>query len=174
MKHQPVWLCIAVATLFSASAVSAAGRVPAAAQSPKKTVQCEVTSVHDGDSMRALCPGMKDTVRIRIHQIDAPEIRQAYGIESRDTLRQLCKRGHTAKFTIVGKDDYGRLLSGVECQQKDVAGAMVESGDAWVYRQYRHDKALIQLEQRAREEKRGLWQDPNALAPWTYRRQQRH
>jgi endonuclease YncB( thermonuclease family) len=51
---------------------------------------------------------------------------------------------------------------------------MVESGGAWVYRQYRHDKALIQLEQRAREEKRGLWQDPNALAPWTYRREQRH
>ncbi|QIM49862.1 thermonuclease family protein [Pusillimonas sp. DMV24BSW_D] len=173
MKYRAQCFFLLAAALFSSAAATAAGRVPSNEETRNKTVQCEVTSVHDGDSMRARCPGMKDTVRIRIHQIDAPEIGQAYGKTSRDTLRRLCVRGRTAAFSIVGKDDYGRLLAGVECRQKDVATTMLESGAAWVYRQYQHDKMLVQMEQRAREAKRGLWQNPNAQAPWEYRRDRR-
>lgn len=173
MRYRAQWVFMVAITLLSSSAVMAAGRVPGNEAEQNKVVQCEVTSVHDGDSMRARCPGMKDTVRIRIHQIDAPEIGQAYGKASRDTLRRLCVRGRTATLTIVGKDDYGRLLAGAECGQKDIAATMLESGAAWVYRQYQHDKALVQLEQRARDAKRGLWQDPKPQAPWEYRREQR-
>lgn len=174
-------LAATVTLLFSSVALAAElfpadnnGPQSQTVESQNKAVQCEVASVHDGDSMRARCPGMKDTVRIRLLQIDAPEIGQAYGIASRDTLRQLCPRGETALFTIVGKDDYERLLAGVTCQNKNVATAMLQSGAAWVYHRYRNDTALKQLEKEAKDKKRGLWGNPNAQAPWNYRRQARN
>jgi endonuclease YncB( thermonuclease family) len=48
---------------------------------------------------------------------------------------------------------------------------LVRAGLAWWYRQYaRKEMVLRDLEQRARAAKRGLWSDPNPVAPWEWRR----
>src|SRR5690606_40366068 len=57
------------------------------------TLKCEVRSVHDGDSMRVKCPGERQTLRVRMNQIDAPELDQAFGKQARDQLRTLCPVG---------------------------------------------------------------------------------
>jgi len=51
---------------------------------------------------------------------------------------------------------------------------LVRAGMAWWYRQYaRNDTPLAQLEAEAKAAKRGLWSDPQAVAPWEWRKQRR-
>lgn len=133
-------------------------------------LQCKVTSVHDGDSLRVRCPGYKKTIPIRLSQIDAPELQQAYGIQSRDHLRSVCPVGAAAVIKNPSKDQYQRTLGEISCNGKDINTAMLESGSAWVYDQYVHDRSLYALQDQARSNKLGLWANHKAEAPWLFRR----
>ena len=44
---------------------------------------------------------------------------------------------------------------------------------AWVYRKYTNDKALYELESKAKKEKLGLWLDKKPIPPWEWRRGKR-
>lgn len=137
---------------------------------------CTVTSVHDGDSMRVRCPGFRDTLRIRLHQIDAPELDQVHGTRSREFLRSICPVGATAIVRDYGADDYNRRLGRVICDGIDANAAMVESGAAWVYTYHATDPQLYQLQEQAQTLRRGLWATSSGkkpLAPWDFRYQQR-
>lgn len=135
---------------------------------------CKVTSIHDGDSMRVRCPGYQDTLRIRLDQIDAPELDQAHGIESRDFLRTLCPVGHSAVIHDLGPDNYNRHLGRVFCNDVDVNAAMIDSGSAWVYDYHATDKSLSSLQNSARSAKRGLWSaSKKPVPPWDFRYRQR-
>jgi len=47
---------------------------------------------------------------------------------------------------------------------------LVKAGFAWWYRRYApDDDTLVQLEQEARDAKRGLWVDPHPVPPWQWR-----
>ena len=135
---------------------------------------CKVTSIHDGDSMRVRCPGYKDTLRIRLDQIDAPELDQAHGIKSRNHLRSMCPIGKTALVQDLGRDDYDRVLGRVFCNDVDINAAMIASGSAWVYDYHATDKSLSSLQDRARSTKQGLWAaQKKPVPPWDFRYQQR-
>lgn len=124
--------------------------------------------------MRVKCPGFKKTLPIRLDQIDAPELDQAYGTKSRDHLRSLCPVGSAATVHDLGNDFYSRVLGRVFCSEIDVNAAMVESGSAWVYDYYATDSTLYSLQNHAQAERRGLWQsNKKPVAPWEFRRQQR-
>ena len=43
------------------------------------------------------------------------------------------------------------------------------AGYAWHFKKYSSDKEYDKIETEARENKRGLWQDKNPVAPWTWR-----
>jgi len=49
----------------------------------------------------------------------------------------------------------------------------VESGSAWAYTarkgDYLRDKAMPDLQRQAKDAKRGLWVDQNAMQPWKWR-----
>ena len=47
---------------------------------------------------------------------------------------------------------------------------MLEDGMAWHYREYSKNKRLQQAEDEAKAGKKGLWTDPNAVAPWEWRK----
>jgi len=40
----------------------------------------------------------------------------------------------------------------------------------WWYYRYSDDESLGELENEAKENKRGLWKDPHAIAPWEFRK----
>lgn len=134
-------------------------------------LHCKTTSVHDGDSLRVRCPGYKKTIPIRLSQIDAPELQQAYGIQSRNYLRTICPVGSAAVIKNPKKDQYQRTLGEVSCNGTDVNTAMLESGSAWVYEHYVYDPSLYAVQSQARSEKQGLWANHKAIAPWLFRRQ---
>lgn len=47
---------------------------------------------------------------------------------------------------------------------------MVRLGMAWHYKKYSKSKVYADLEQKARNEKIGLWNDAHPIAPWNWRR----
>lgn len=135
---------------------------------------CQVTSVHDGDSLRVRCPGSKKTIPIRLHQIDAPELDQAYGIQSRDFLRNMCPVGKSVLVHDIGPDSYDRRLGRVFCNGEDANAAMVKSGSAWVYKHHASEQRLFDLQKEAQAARKGLWSArTKPVAPWTFRYQQR-
>lgn len=128
----------------------------------------KVISVVDGDSM-TLQVG-RSRLKLRVAGIDAPEIRQAFGRQAGQSLRQLCA-GQDAQYDAIAIDRFGRTVATVRCNGIDAGRAQVERGMAWASaRSARNDSALKALETMARNSRRGLWSAPHPVAPWHFRR----
>lgn len=127
-----------------------------------------VVSVHDGDTLTVLID--RRQVRVRLTDIDAPELRQPFGTRSRQSLSDLCF-GKPAALDIRGQDRYKRTLAHVTCAGTDANSEQVRRGYAWTYVRYaRRDSPLLALENEARAAHRGLWQDRAPVPPWDWRR----
>lgn len=133
-----------------------------------QTISAQVIGVSDGDTITVLTED-KQRIRIRLSEIDAPESRQAFGQVSKQALSDLCYR-KTAAFDPNNKDRYGRVVSRVSCDGVDAQSYMVSKGMAWVYTRYSKDPSLKELERAAKARRFGLWQDPNPVPPWEFRR----
>lgn len=127
----------------------------------------QVVGVHDGDTITLLMEGNKQ-IKVRLAQIDAPELDQAFGQQSKQSLSKMIfnKTIKVEKETI---DKYGRTVGTLFVEGLDANKEQVRLGMAWIYKQYLHDQSLIHLEETARQAKVGLWVDANAMAPWDYR-----
>lgn len=66
-----------------------------------------VVKVHDGDTLTVLVD--RTQVRVRLVDIDAPELHQAFGRRSRESLASMCA-GQAAHVTEKGQDRFGRAL----------------------------------------------------------------
>lgn len=162
-----------MAGLLTCGTLLLSGPITSTPVQAETVLQCEVATVHDGDSMRVKCPGERDTLRVRMHQIDAPELEQAHGRQSRDELRRLCPRGSKAVIRSQGRDQYGRLLGDVTCGDTQVNEAMVAAGAAWVYDRHVQDRRLYELQNAAKAAQKGLWRQSDPTPPWRWRYQQR-
>jgi micrococcal nuclease len=67
-------------------------------------------------------------------------------------------------------DRYKRTLAEIILPDgRNLNQDLVRAGLAWWYQRYaRRETALQDLEQEARDAKRGLWIDPNPVAPWNW------
>ena len=70
-------------------------------------------------------------------------------------------------------DRYGRTVGVVFVDGQNINAELVKQGMAWVYREYNKDRALDELESKAREKKLGLWLDKKPIPPWEWRRGRR-
>jgi endonuclease YncB( thermonuclease family) len=130
---------------------------------------CTVASIHDGDTLRAICEG--ERLQIRLYCIDTPEMAQApWGRESRDHLRiitpvRIILRTHDT-------DRYGRTVGEILTPEGDSLNLrMVRDGQAAVYRRYCSDPLYRRLESEAKALGRGIWASPgDHQVPWEYRR----
>ena len=129
----------------------------------------KVTKVHDGDTLT-----IDGYYSIRLDSIAAPELKQAYGIQSRDNLANLVN-GQPVTVTYAKKDKYDRIVGTVfksDCTQVNLR--QVETGSAWYYEAYkceisgsmRNSYSNAQLSAQAND--RGLWALA-AISPWVYR-----
>ena len=134
-----------------------------------------VTRVIDGDSIEVK---QKNTInKIRLSYIDAPEIRQEYGEQSKIFLKNLLLDKIVLVSTKDYKDRYGRYLAELYIHTDDEAiyinAKMIKSGNAWVYKSYRSNAYLINLEKHARINNMGLWNNNDQVEPWLYRKKYR-
>ena len=131
----------------------------------------KVVSVTDGDTIKVF-NAEKGQVKIRLYGIDTPEKAQPYGKSAGKYLASLIA-GAVVEVESVTKDRYGRTVGIVWNGETNINQDMVRSGYAWVYQRY-CDKPFCEdwlaLEDEAKTDKLGLWQEPDPVPPWEWRR----
>jgi endonuclease YncB( thermonuclease family) len=143
----------------------------AVADKPHYTLTGKVVAIADGDTLTVL-DSSNVQHKIRLHGIDAPERKQAFGTKAGEALASKVF-GKNVRVVIVDIDRYKREVGKVYVDQEYVNLSMVRDGYAW--RVTRYDKAaeFAAAENEARTAKQGLWADPNPIPPWEFRRQKR-
>ena len=114
-------------------------------------------NVIDGDTIHI------NKNKIRLHAIDAPEINQTCnknsrvwncGVESTNFLKELIGN-NKIECIRKGKDRYNRFIGVCYKDNIDLNSEMVLNGWAIAYRYYSKD--YIEEEEKAKQEKRGIW-----------------
>ena len=136
-----------------------------------------IRRVIDGDSLEVKYAGLFSFLRrpfpVRLYGIDAPELAQPYGQESRKQLQSLVRRGGI-RMESMATDRYGRtvgLLYRRRRRDQSVNVEMVRSGMAWWYRRYGgRDLGFPEAEAEAKRRRCGVWRDGDRIRrPWDYR-----
>ena len=138
------------------------------------TITGTVVRITDGDTVVVL-DANKVQYKIRLVGIDAPEKKQAYGKKSKENLSDLVAGKHVVvEYDKV--DRYKRVLGKILLNSKDMNLEQIKSGMAWHYKKYQKEQSqsdrmlYSEAEIGAREARRGLWQDPEPIPPWEYRK----
>ena len=130
-----------------------------------------VVKVSDGDTITVLVENKQ--VRVRLDAIDAPELKQAFGSRSQQSLAEMCA-AKSVRVIERGLDRYGRTVGWIICDGVDANSEQVRRGMAWVYERYApRNSPLYGLQGEAHDTRRGLWADPQPVAPWQWRRKTR-
>jgi endonuclease YncB( thermonuclease family) len=138
----------------------------------------KVVGIKDGDSF-VLLDDDRIQHQVRLAGIDAPERSQSYGHVAKRSLSNMIF-GKTIQVVWQTRDSYKRMVGKVLLQGEDINLRQIESGYAWHYRQYQHEQNLTDrqvytdAEISARRSRQGLWQEPEPIPPWRYRRIQRN
>ena len=129
-----------------------------------------VTRVIDGDSV--IVKGNDTLNKIRLRYIDAPELSQSYGMQSKKFLQNQLLDKLVLVYTEYN-DRFGRQLADIYIHNDKesiyINAKMIKSGNAWVYKKYRSNSYLINLENHAKINNIGIWSMPEPLEPWVYR-----
>lgn len=122
-----------------------------------------VKRVIDGDTFV-----MEDNTKIRLNNLDAPEISQTYGIQAKQFLSNLVLN-KTITGIKHGKDKYGRTIADLYLNGLWINKLIIDSGYAYVYLKYDSEN-LYPYELIAKNNKIGLWAYPN-ISPYNFRKQ---
>ena len=157
-----------VTLLLGAAAVVPLGALARDAPAPQ-AYEARVTRVSDGDTVWVQPLSGGRYRKLRLDGLDAPEICQSGGTESRDTLARRVLR-QSVTVTERQRDDYGRGLATLEHGGADVGGWMVAQGQAWSYRWRRSLGPYQAQETLARAQRRGLFAQADAELPGAFRK----
>src|SRR5690625_59893 len=156
------------------------------------SLQGTVSRVIDGDTFTLQTAKKRHTIRVA--SIDAPETRgrdrpgQPYGQASKRRLQELIAN-RSLSLVCYEQDQYGRDVCDVplpcnahtQCEptrdkeRTTASRVLVKLGLAWANREkqgkFLRDKHLPALQTQAKQQRRGLWQDKDPIAPWVWRYQ---
>ncbi len=132
-------------------------------------ITAKVVSVIDGNTIQieSIENGLQ---KIVIAGIDCPELEQEFGVEAKKYLEKKVL-DKLVKVEFAGKDWRGNYLAVVFVNDDDVRVDLLKDGYAWTAEK----NPLSDLEGYrvwAQKKGKGLWKNPSAIAPWTFRRQQ--
>lgn len=138
------------------------------------TLQAKVVEVESGNTL--VVSNINRPLRIRLKAVVPPEPGQPFNETAREHLKALVlDKPVIVEYThlAAGYLEAKIILNGI-----DIGSQMLRDGVAWYdrvsdYELNQADRDLYaQCEQAARNEKRGLWQDESAVAPWEFRKAQ--
>lgn len=135
-----------------------------------------VTRVIDGDTVEMDIEGK--LVNVRLFGVDAPELNQSFGRESKDFLTRWIL---DEELIVVPRDidHYDRLVAGLyRSSDKGISAisiGMTYAGYGWAYREYLKDEQefFLLIETDAKKNRRGLWAVAGAISPWEWRKQKK-
>jgi micrococcal nuclease len=142
-------------------------------QAELKTKNGEVISVKDGDTL-TLKDNRDKLYKVRLADIDAPEIAQPFGRPAKRLLEDLAL-DKIVRVNYTQVDKYGRLIGEVYLADgKMLNEEAIKAGLAWHYRvKNPHSTFLEKMEYKAWKKKLGLWVQDKPIPPWKFRRESR-
>jgi micrococcal nuclease len=134
-----------------------------------------VIEVNDGDVITVF--NLNRPVRIKLLAVDAPEAGQAFADVARKHLSDLVyDKSVVVEYWGIAAD--GSLVGRVMLNSTDIGAQMIRDGAAWFDASNQGRLSVAdrevyqQSEQAARNERRGLWQAEDPVAPWEFLRAQ--
>jgi len=133
----------------------------------------KVIEVNSGDVVTIF--NLNRPVRVRLLGVDAPELDQAFGDVARKHLADLVfDKSVLVEYS--GIDGDHSVNGRVSLEGVDIGAQMIRDGAAWVDPGTQHrlrvtdQEVYRESEAAARNERRGLWQQENPVAPWEFAR----
>lgn len=131
----------------------------------------KVIGIKDGDTFVLLIDGKEQTVRFA--HIDCPEKKQPFGNKAKQFVSDL-SFGNYVTLEINPKNKYDRnkrLIAEIILEDgRNLNKELVKNGLAWHFKKYSDSDEYAQLEIKARNNKIGIWSEPNPIAPWDWRK----
>lgn len=119
--------------------------------------------------------------RVRLANIDAPEMSHGYGkpgqpysVQATRWLTERVQNQAGVSIRCVDEDRYGRPVCDLYRSGHHVNKELVRAGLAWANtasQRYLRDRDVLAAQQEAREARRGLWSVAGATEPWRWRHQ---
>ena len=138
-------------------------------------LQALVVEVHDGNTITVENVGRR--IKVVLKGANAPVEDQPYSDVARQHLADLILGKQVAiEYTELGKGGY--LVGKVFYDKMDVGQQMIRDGVAWYDKTYENDltegerSLYAGSEEAARNERRGLWQEPSPTPPWEWKEAQ--
>lgn len=145
--------------------------------------KCRLTKLIDGDTLECQILGTDDIYRIRLNSIDAPELNQPAGWESKHELYKILEEMNFEFFVVSkGVGFNNRIIAdiyeskndaNVDLKKKSINYEMCNRGQAWYYELNKNTCNIIeQGEFNAKLEDRGLWNRKSStpIHPFEWRR----
>lgn len=134
----------------------------------KESINGKVVRIIDGDTFKFLKPDSTQ-IKVRLAHIDCPENKQPFSKKAK-TFTSNAIFGKTVTLEVLKKDRYQRYIANVIYDDAlNLSHELIKHGLAWHYIKYSKDSILQLLEDNAKNNQIGLWQDPKAIAPWQWR-----
>lgn len=134
----------------------------------------KVIGVKDGDTFVILVDGKEQTVRFA--HIDCPEKKQPFGNKAKQFVSDMCF-GTYVKLEINEKNKFDRnkrlIAEIILADGRNLNKELVRNGLAWHFKKYSKSEEYVELENEARNNKIGIWSEPNPIAPWEWRKSKR-
>jgi endonuclease YncB( thermonuclease family) len=137
------------------------------------TLYGRVVEVQDGMTMTVENTGRR--VKVALKLAAPPDKGQPFADVAQQHLQgMVLGRQVAVEYTGLGAD--ALLLGRVFCDNRDVGLQMIRDGVAWFDKSYEAElneaerRVYADSEQAARNEHRGIWQDPAPVAPWEWRK----
>ena len=128
----------------------------------------KVVKIKYGDTIVVL-DSLNVQTTIRLAEVDCPESSQPFGKNAKVfTTDQIAMKNVTYKIVTI--DRYGRSVAKVFYSGKYLSEEIIKNGFGWHYKKYSNSKKLAVLEELAQENRKGLWVDNRAIAPWNWRK----
>lgn len=134
-----------------------------------------VIDVLEGDIIKVLSH-QGDTLSVKFKNIECPEFGQNYADKALAYTQKLAlQKAVSVTYTDTDRDlnALGIVLLN---NGKDIGAQLLAQGLAWHYVKGLNvspeTQLYLDLEQKARDKKKGLWKEENPMAPWTFRNHQ--
>ncbi len=131
--------------------------------------QARVHDVVDGDTVHLQIVGGREMLKARLEGIDAPEICQTFGPQSRDAL---ARRINQVMVTVEStrQDDYGRSLAVIYLNGQNINAWLVQQGFAWSFGRKGSKGPYATEEAEAKSQRKGLFAEDKPIRPAQFRR----
>lgn len=133
-----------------------------------------VVRVVDGNTLVVENKTTGAQIRVLLRGVDAPELRQPFGAESRRSLETLFG-GAAVRVEFKNTDRYGQVFGLVLKDGMDASLEQLTAGMAWHHLRLTNEqpaderRLYEETEREARRSRRGLWRDAAPVAPWQFR-----